>query len=237
MSKGQWVGALLTNETRSFITSAFNEFCSRGIALTQEQHLGPIVGDMMRRLGPSCHALGSTEMAFLHALFNSTQNAVREVYGCDQSNYMPGGRPKPDNHSTSWLKYVTFEFRPTIPEHVAVFLTECINRTEITSKLEESSDIALLLRVPMPLVGYEAFALTEKQYASFTALRDGLVTALKNTPGIQQLSVAAAFLATQDATEIPHRLMRWMDLFPRGDFMAANSLILQTTTKTEASKE
>ena len=229
MSKGQWVGALLTNETRAFITSAFNEFCSRGIALTEEQHLGPIISDMVRRLGPSGRALPSTGMMFLHALFDSTQNAVREVYGCDQGIYMPGGRPKPDNHSTSWLKYVTFEYRPTIPEHVAAFLRECVNRVDITSKLEGSSDISLLLRVPMPLVGYEAFALTEKQYDSFMDLRGGLVASLMNTPGIQQLAVAAAFLATQDGTDIPHRLRRWMDMFSRTDFMENNSLSLQST--------
>ena len=98
---------------------------------------------------------------------------------------------------------MTFEHRPIIPEHVATFLAECVNRAEITSQLEERSDIALLLRAPMPLVGYEAFALTDQQCDSFMALRNGLVAELKSTPGIQQLAVAAAFLATQDAVHIP----------------------------------
>jgi hypothetical protein len=142
-------------------------------------------------------------------------------------NYLPWNRPKPDNHSTSWLKYITFEFRPTIPENVSEFLGECVNKSEILAKIEDGDAIALLLRVPLPLVGYEAFALTETQCTSFMALRDGLVASLKSTPGIQQLSTAAAYLAIKEAPEIHHRILHWVDMFSRTDFMDANSLSLQ----------
>jgi superfamily II DNA or RNA helicase len=225
----EWTGALLTSETRSLITSAFNEFCARGAALTQDQHLSPIIDDMARRFNLIDHPLVTSLVSFLHNLFISTQNAVREVYGYDKNNYLVGGRPQPDNHSTTWLKYITFEFRPTVPEAVTDFLVECANKTEILSKIEEGQDVALLLRVPLPLIGFEAFALTERQNLAFAALRDNLTALLRNTPGIQQLAVAAGFLAIQDAPEIPNRLMYWMDVFSRSDFMTDNSLSLRAT--------
>lgn len=228
-SKGKWTGALLTSETRGPLTTAFNEFCARGHTATHVRHYGPIVDDLARRLAIGRLTCTDSLLRFLPNLFISTQNAVREVYEQDQSNYDQGGRPKPDNHSTSWLRYITFEFRPSVPEVVSNFLAECVNRSEVGAKIEEGADVALLLRVPLPLAGYEAFALTTLHSQAFYALRDGLLAVLQSATGLQQLTAAAAFLASHDLPEIPHRLYAWMHLFSRQDFMSANSLPLGTT--------
>jgi hypothetical protein len=227
---GKWTGALLTAETRTPATAAFNEFCARGHALTQVQHLEPVIDDLARRLNFGQLTASASLREFLWNLFISTQNAVREVYGYDQSNYHPGNRIKPENHSTSWLKYITFEFRPSVPEPVCTFLEECVNRSEIHARIEADEKMALLLRVPLPLAGYEAFALSAAQHDSFSSFRNALVAALRTTPGLQQLASAAAFLALQDAADIPHRLYAWMDMFSRNDFMTANSFLLTLTS-------
>jgi superfamily II DNA or RNA helicase len=226
--KAKWTGALLGTQSKSLIVTAFNEFCSRGQALVEIEHLTPLVDDLARRLSLGRFELWQDLHPFVHNLFISTQNAVREVYGIDPANYVPGGRLKPENHSTSWLKYITFHHRPTLSQDVVAFLSECVNKAEIIPLLEGNTDVALLLRVPLPLVGFEAFALSKGQYDVFSSARVSLVSALQTAIGLQQLSSAAAFIATLNTPQLPYRLLQWIDMFSREDFFSDHSLYLGT---------
>jgi hypothetical protein len=84
---------------------------------------------------------------------------------------------------TSWLKYITLEYRPILPSALAEFLGDAVNRDEVASRyLAEPERWHLAVKVPLPLAGTIAFVLDGAQTAWFDQQRTELGQRLIDAP-------------------------------------------------------
>ncbi|MBB5478101.1 DEAD/DEAH box helicase [Micromonospora parathelypteridis] len=78
-------------------------------------------------------------------------------YGQELRPYRPG-------RSTTWLRYITLKFAPTLPLNLERFLRDAVNREAIAAAyLEDAQRWAAAARIELPLVGAEAFLLDQQQ--------------------------------------------------------------------------
>lgn len=95
-------------------------------------------------------------------LLQSMEYARREIareqyYGDDCRGYNPG-------RATTWLKYYTFSYRPSVPVELAAFLDDVYNRDELFSAYATEPDRwRLAVRLELPVSGAEGFLLDETQ--------------------------------------------------------------------------
>jgi hypothetical protein len=140
-------------------------------------------------------------------LLTASYFAKREVHG-PSAIESPGSRPYRANGATTWLKYITCSFRPTVPAALAEFLRDCHNATEIEAQyLDGPTRHAAAVKVPLPLGGAEAFLLNDTSRSELDAATTALRGRFANTEPSEQFSVLAGFIAGSPYRTLPNRLL------------------------------
>lgn len=210
----KWGATLESPEVSNLMRALFNGFCALGADLSDPS-------DYLLRDG-AAHGLvkdtspGSIWLA-MTGLLTAAYFAKREVHGptpIDSS----GSRPYRANGATTWLKYVTFSYRPAVPSALADFLGDCHNAEQVASLyLEDVAKYAVAVKVPLPLGGCEAFLLDSVAKQEFDDATSTLRTKLAEAEPEDQFGVLAAFIVGASYKELPARLLHRAEFLVNAD--------------------
>lgn len=140
--------------------------------------------------------------------------ARKEVYEDGSRSTMGEGRPYKQHGSTTWLKYFTFTYRPTVPLEFGAFLEDCFNSDLLISVYLNSPGVyPLCVKLPLPLQGCEGHLLDNAQAQFFLALVESARLALKQAPPAEQFSLLAAHLMRIGNVNQPLSLLTRIDRF------------------------
>src|SRR5690606_16230729 len=92
--------------------------------------------------------------------------AREEIYGSNPT--AKASRPSKRHGPTTWLRYVTFHFRPLLPQQLSDFLADCYNRADLVAAyLDGAAQYALAIKIPLPLGGHEGWLLPPREAGAF----------------------------------------------------------------------
>jgi superfamily II DNA or RNA helicase len=121
--------------------------------------------------------------------------ARKEVYEDGSRSTLGEGRPYKQHGPTTWLKYFTFNYRPSVPPEFGAFLEDCYNSDLlIAAYLNNTKGYPLCVKIPLPLQGCEGYLFDDAQARSFQSLVESTRSALKDVPPVEQFSLLAAHL-------------------------------------------
>lgn len=200
----KWSAVLESPDASHLMRTLFNGFCALGADLSDPS-------DYLLRDGAGHGLVKDTTTGSLWVtmtgLLTAGYFAKREVHGptpIDSS----GSRPYRANGATTWLKYVTFTYRPAVPAALAEFLSDCHNAEQVASLyLERVAQHAAAVKVPLPLSGCEAFLLDVNAKKELDEATSTLRTKLADANPEDQFSVLAAFVAGAAYKSLPTRLL------------------------------
>ena len=199
----RWGATLETSNSSIMLRTLFNGYCALGADLSDPS-------DYLMRDGVAHGVVkdvvqGSRWLEMM-GLLTASYFAKREVHGPAPLE-TSGSRPYRPNGATTWLKYITFSFRPAVPSALAEFLRDCHNIAEMESRyLEAPTSWAAAIKVPLPLGGSEAFILDELAFAELDQATHLLRSRLADTEPKNQFSVLAGCIAGADHVRVPVRL-------------------------------
>ena len=202
--ESRWGSVLETAESSEMMRSIFNSFCHLGADLSDPSDYLAREG---RTHGVFKDVTAGSRWIEMMGLLTAGYFAKREVHGPSaiESN---SSRPYKPNGATTWLKYVTFSFRPAIPAKLAEFLKDCHNAVQIESQyLELSSQYVGAVKVPLPLGGSEAFLLDHPSNNELDGATTDLWQELSAVKPAEQFGAVARFIAGSQHRLIPMRLL------------------------------
>jgi hypothetical protein len=202
-SEARW-GAFLENAQNSEeFRGLFNGFCALGADLSDPSDYLARDG---ARYGIARDLSAGSRWLQYSGLLTAAYFAKREVHGPEPIE-TGARRPYRLAGSTTWLKYVTFQFRAAIPAALSAFLADCHNITEIeTCYLEMPSRYVSAAKVPLPLGGNEAYLLDAAATGELAKMADTLRGRLIEAEPSEQFEIVAAFLVGGPFETLPHRL-------------------------------
>jgi superfamily II DNA or RNA helicase len=119
----------------------------------------------------------------------------------------------PGTH-TSWLRYITFNFRPEIPPHLSDFLADAVNRHELFAQyIARSENWAAAVRLHLPLGGFAGYLLDRFQLGSFVEVRASLSEQLSTVEPMDQFAGVAAWRTQQMRVEFPLAIFDRLEVF------------------------
>ena len=219
-----WGAVLETGANSATFRHIFNESSSQGATLSDPtdllvHHGGPygIARDL---------AEGSEWRTYMDML-TSMFRAAQEVYGSTATFKDQDHRAYQPYRSTTWLKYVTFHYRPSVPAALDAFLQDCYNRENILAVYQQAAArYPLLIKIPLPLSGFEAHLLDTEAAAWFQTTVDHLRSVLQTTPAPERCSTLDAERTRMPAVPVPPRVLARLERFLPTDEGAALSLRL-----------
>ncbi len=158
-----WHAVPVTHANRELFLRVFNEFSSREAEVNDPQ-------DFLRNFVAPNTAPGSTWKLFIDML-HAMQYAHRELtnvpyVGAASRSYDPAV-------GTTWLRYVSFHYRPLLPEQLQAFLVDATNRDAITADyLADPQSWTMAVKVQLPLAGSLVYLLSKTQAEWFVAERN-----------------------------------------------------------------
>ncbi|KGG86698.1 DEAD/DEAH box helicase [Comamonas thiooxydans] len=202
-TQASWGALLETPNSTTRLRAVFNGFCDMGAStsdpsdyLVSQAAQHGIVKDL---------AIGSPWRQ-LTGLLIAAYFAKKEVFGT-ASEAPPGIRPPRNNGATTWLKYVTFKYRPQLPTTLSDFLGDCHNKLNLEEQYLSRPDAwTTAVKVPLPLGGFEGFLLEPASGVALDSALEALRSSLIACEPAQQVGVLASFLASC-AVELPNRLL------------------------------
>lgn len=204
-AEAKWTVILETPENSSRLRTLFNRFSADGASTPDPvpflKHHGPSVG-LVAESGP-----GSEFRRFAN-LLTAMYWSRRELDRADGVT----GRPFVHHGPTTWLRYATFEYRPTVEPALVAFLDDCYNRDEtLRSYLQAPAQWVIALKLPLPLGGYEAHLLDPEGAAGLSSLVERIRTALLRVDPADQFAALAAELTRGPGARLPVRLVQRVD--------------------------
>lgn len=233
-TESSWGVSLETADTSTMLRGVFNAFCSLGADLSDPS-------DFLLRDGTAYGIAkdlnaGSRWLEFT-GLLTAAYFAKREVHGPSPIDTM-GSRPFKPHGATTWLRYVSFTFRPAVPPALSEFLRDCHNAAQIEATyLEAPPQYATAVKVPLPLAGSEAFLLNASATAELTAALVDLRQKLAQAVPAEQFGALASYLASSNHLLLPARLLRRSEFLVDAAARAARVLTLTDNPNLETAKD
>jgi superfamily II DNA or RNA helicase len=207
----QWSAILETPSTSETFRTLFNAFSALGAELSDPS-------DFLRKHGGrygiySDYAEGSAWRTYTDML-TAMYFARKEVYEDGSKGAHGVARPFQPEGATTWLKYITFQYRPTVPAELNEFLKDSYNREAILSAYQESPQhYVLALKVPLPLESHEAYLLRQEQSRFFSSLLQTTRDILRDTDLKSQFGAVASHLALLQEIPIPWSIVSHIERF------------------------
>lgn len=182
----------------------FNAFCVLGA------HLSDPTDFLMRegaRFGVKRDLSLASMWTSMMKILTASYFAREEVYGSQPM--AKASRPmKSSQGPTTWLRYVTFHFRPELASELTDFLVDCYNRKKIIANYIDFPDrFSIAVKIPLPLDGHEAWLLTPDETRDFETCIKALREKLLDTRPADQFGVLAYYLASADHRRLPSRIL------------------------------
>jgi superfamily II DNA or RNA helicase len=217
-------GAFLEHSPNSIaFRGVFNTFSERGATLSDPSDLLTREGarfDIAKDVTP-----GSL-WAELMEVLTASYFAREEIYG---SNPMAkASRPSKRHGPTTWLRYITFHYRPSLAPEITNFLADCYNRQDlVASYLDDPARHALAIKIPLPLGDHhEGWLLSAAEATGFEACVAALRSELQSVTPSEQFGALAKFLASRDDRMLPSRVFLRVEAFLGDERHAARVLNL-----------
>lgn len=211
----EWSALLVTPDERERFLRVFNDVSVRTEDIKEH-------GDYLANVLIRDPAAGSTWKAYID-LVEAMEYARREIYGEPYAG--ASGRAYRRGLSTTWLRYVTFAFRPTVSAELEAFLHDAGNREEVLALYsDEPNRWAAAIKVLLPLTGSHAYLLDHIQRGWFVDQRQALVDALKDVRGLAAFEAVDSWAGGLTASPLPIRAVREIDQFTRPEQFAGQYL-------------
>lgn len=219
-----WGAVLELSDNSEAFRHLFNQFSADGAMLPDPtnflaQHAPAFA--IPRETGTTSEWSGYMEM--LVSMFRAGQ----EVHGGALIFKDQDHRPYEPHRSTTWLRYVTFHYRPSVPEALEAFLRDCYNREALLATYQTApEDFELLLKIPLPLDGSEAHLLDSAASAWLRSTLDHLRSALRTAPPAERCSVLDSERGRLPGCPIPLRVLARLEWFLAEEGFGALTLSL-----------
>jgi len=212
-----WGAILVTVQERHRFVQIFNDVSARTEDIKHvEGYLAPFIA-------PD-HRPGSLWRSYVD-LVTAMEYARREI---DRVPY--AGAEERDYHrnrGTTWLKYVTLQFDPAVPEALHAFLVDAVNKEGlIASYLEDPTAWAAAVRIELPLSGSLAWLLDAEQTEWLRSARVDLAARLSDVAPERGFEQIAAWRRDLDRAPIPQLLVDEISRFLRAERFADQHLDL-----------
>ena len=200
----KWGALLETPETSLAVRGLFNAFCALGADLSDPSDF---LAKEAKRLGinPSPRDNLSRELT---GLLLSSYLAKQEMTHGDARGAVKH-RPYSRATASTWLRYVTFTYRPSVPAALAAFLADCHNAAELeASYLAAPEDWSVAVKTPLPMERSEGFLLRSTPWNALQAATQDLRARLGETEPADQVGAIASFQASTRHAIEPRLLHR-----------------------------
>lgn len=206
----KWGCFLETGASSQAFRHVFNSFCAQGADLSDPSDF--LTREAARFGIPKDLRRGSTWRELMNVL-TACHLANREIRGTAETP-PSSSRPYRPHGPTTWLKYVTFRFRPPLDARLADFLEGCYNRNRAVSTYHrDPARFAAAVKMPIPYEGFEAFLLSTDQVATLDAHIDSARAALHDAEPELRINKLAGYLAEAPSVDLPVRLLLRMEAF------------------------
>lgn len=197
-SAAPWTALLVDEPEWSRFLNIFNDLSLRQEDIKEPQqflqtHVSPDAGP------------GSLWKSYMD-LINAAEYARREIHG----HAYPGStsRPYRAGSNTSWLRYVTLRYRPSIPAALEEFLSDAVNRAAVVAAFTASpSAWTQAVKIRLPLSGSVASLLDEHQATWLGEARADLLERLQAAPLESGFIEVMTWRAALNASPIPMPLL------------------------------
>lgn len=224
----RWGFFLETDASSQAFRHVFNSFCAQGADLSDPSHF------LTREAAP----FGVHKDLRKGSMWRELMNVLTACHLANSEIRNPGGtsqsssRPYRPHGPTTWLKYVTFRFRPPLDTRLADFLEGCYNRSLAVSEYQrDPSRFAAAVKMPIPYEGFEAFLLSTHQAATLDTHIDSARTILHDAEPELRINKLAGYLAEAPSVDLPVRLLLRMEAFLPHASYEAYVLPLQQTNQ------
>jgi len=209
--KTEWSALLEDSDSTGAVREIFNLFSALEANLSDPS-------DFLRKHGARFGITPDVSEGSAWRIFTEMLTAMyfagKELFGDGSTEPQGKGRPFVENGATTWLKYITFHYRPVVPAPLRDFLLDCYNRDEILNECQQDPErYSLVAKIPMPLDGCEAHAFSPQQEASFKSIIEGLRESLRSTDPGSQLATLASRMAVVSADGIPQSIVTRIERF------------------------
>lgn len=125
-----------------------------------------------------------------------------------------GSRPYVESKGTTWLKYVTLRFEPAVPEDLAAFLADSVNREQILGVyVDQPERWRWAAKVNLPLGATYAFLLDEDQVAWIDRERGRLAEQLRSVRAENSFGELRKWVLQLESCPLPLMLLERFDVF------------------------
>lgn len=212
-----WSAITETPATTVEFRQVFNEYCRQGADL-------PATSDFLRHaarpFGVAEDLTGASRWKLYHDMLAAMRFAKEEVYGGGSQTPFGTSRPHSSGGPTTWLRYVTFHYRPVLPPELDAFLVDCFNRSAVAADwpLAETRDV-VIVKLPLPMGSNEAILLVGEPALAFRTACEAGRARLAGVAPVDQLSEFAAWRTGLQASLLPWRLFDKIDRYlPPAEF-------------------
>lgn len=196
-----WGVLVETPARRGLLRSLFNRHCAMGADCTEPASL---VSEVATQVNVALTDFESRQYA---ELITAMRFAKHEVVDGNMFTPLQAARPFMPHHATTWLKYVSFHPRFAAQQAVLAFLADCYNRDAIVAALAHQEPGGLIVKIPVPLGGYEAHTLNSNASTELTDLVGALRTTLSGSEPEARFKVLGGEIAGIGTSLLPRRLI------------------------------
>jgi len=158
-------------------------------------------------------------------LVTAMEYARREIMGTPYAGQ--SSRPYRKGLSTTWLRYVTLSFAPTVPAVLDAFLADALNRDQVVAAyLAAPESWAAASKIELPLTGTFALLLGADQATWLEYQRSDIVDRLRNVGPLDALQALDDWAMRLPDAPVPLALVREMGQLTRPERFTAQYLRL-----------
>jgi superfamily II DNA or RNA helicase len=195
----KWNAILATPSERERFVRVFN-----GISARTEDLKGQAKFLTSNHLRPD-HEPGSLWNSYAD-LIPAMEYARREI--ANVPYYGQASRGFDRGHSTTWLRYVTFEFTPTVPDALEEFVQDAYNRDSVLADyVADPTRWHLALRLELPMFGSEAFLFDQDEAGWLISQLAELEPNLARSPRNDVLVELERWRGSLGASPLPRRVI------------------------------
>lgn len=229
VEQATWSAISETPTNTAEFRQIFNEYCRLGASFSSPREFLLHHG---RTYGLQEEQAPYSRWRLYHDMLAAMYHAQGEVYGDGSKSALGQHRPYRPDRATTWLKYVTFHYRPGLPAELEAFLADCFNREAVAADwLEASRNKAVIVKLPLPLGLCEAILLSGEAASAFCAACEAARTVLIGVPPQDQIGAFTTWRAQQPTLALLWRLMEKLDRYlPQAEF---DRLVFSSTPAAE----
>jgi len=195
--RATWGVFVETSQNSAVFRAIYNRFSQMGAEQSDPSEFLDVVGPRLG-LATTDQRLRRQLIGVLTAAYFAREELIRAP-GAAQGN-----RGYQANHSTTWLRYVTMRYRPTLPHALSAFLGDCHNRADVErAYASEPSGFKLAIKTALPFGGCEALLLRPAAADSLYDWIERMRGDLRLVEPSQQLTQYAHTLARLIPPQIP----------------------------------